>query len=122
MSALVWAPLSRTAEQAQPSAGRFISVSLDKPVGHHTVGTHIVFPDLRKKKKKTDEAVLSCLHWKETGGLNEHELSLLLPFLALTRCICLGFFYFILQITFILRRHNQLPLLVAVVLGAVKLW
>ena len=52
MSALVWAPLSRTAEQAQPSAGRFISVSLDKPAGHHSVGTHILLLDLKKKIKK----------------------------------------------------------------------
>lgn len=52
MSALVWAPLSRTAEQAQPSAGRFISVSLDKPAGHHSIGTHILFMDLEKKEEK----------------------------------------------------------------------
>ena len=63
MSALVWAPLSRTAEQAQPSAGRFISVSLNKPAGHHRVGTHILLLD-PKKKKKPDEAILSCPHWK----------------------------------------------------------
>lgn len=49
MSGLVWALLSRTAEQAQPSAGRFISVSLDKPAGHHRVGTHILLLDLGKK-------------------------------------------------------------------------
>lgn len=58
MSALVWAPLSRTAEQAQPSAGRFISVSLDKPAGHHSVGTHILLLDLKKKKKSLMK--LSC--------------------------------------------------------------
>ncbi len=94
MSALVWAPLSGTAEQAWPSAGRFISVSLDKPAGHHSVGTHILLLDVKKekKKKKSDEAVLPCLRWKRTGGLNEHELSLPLPFLALRRCICLGIF------------------------------
>lgn len=50
MSALAWAPLSRTAEQAQPSAGRFISVSLNKPAGHHRVGTHILLLDPNKKK------------------------------------------------------------------------
>lgn len=64
MRPLVWTPLSRTAEQAQPSAGRFISVSLDKPVGHHSIGTHILLVEKkeRKKKKKPDEAVLSFLH------------------------------------------------------------
>lgn len=85
MSALVWAPLSRTAEQARPSAGRFISVSLDKPAGHHSVGTHI----------QPDEAVLLFLHWKRTWGLNEHELSLPLPVLARRRCtVCFFFLFF----------------------------
>lgn len=52
MSGLVWAPLSRTAEQAQPSAGRFISVSLDKPAGHHGAGTHILFLGKKKKRRR----------------------------------------------------------------------
>lgn len=82
-SALVWAPLSRTVEQAQPSAGRFISVSLDKPAGHHGIGTHILLLGLERKNPGPYEAVLSYLHGKKTGGLNEHELSLPLPFLAL---------------------------------------
>lgn len=43
-----------------------------------------------------DEAVLSFLHWKKkTGRLNEHELLLLLPFLALRRYICLDCFFFL---------------------------
>lgn len=85
-------PHSMTAEQAQPSAGRFISVSLDKPAGHHSIGTHILLMG-KKKKTKPDEAVLSFLHWKKTGHLNEHELLLPIPFLALRRCICLDFFF-----------------------------
>lgn len=92
MSALVWAPLSRTAEQAQPSAGRFISVSLDKPAGHHSVGTHILLLDPKKKSAWWSCPVLPPL--EKTGGLNEHELSLPLPFLALRRCICLWVFFF----------------------------
>lgn len=117
MSALVWALLSRTAEQAQPSAGRFSSVSLDKPAGHHRIGTHTLFLDRR------DEAVLACLHLKKTGAVNEHEVSLQLPFETLWRCICVCGFVFnfsFLQITFVLFRHNRLPSLSALVLGDVS--
>lgn len=92
----LWSPHSTTAEQARPSARRFISVSLDKPGGHHSIGTHILLIGVKKKcYKMPDEAVLSFLHWKKkTGRLNEHELLLLLPFLALRMYICLDCFFF----------------------------
>lgn len=79
MSSIVWAPLSRTDDQAQASAGRFISVSLDKLAGRqHCWHTHPVLG--AEERKGPYEAVLPYLLWKQTGGLTEHELSLLLPF------------------------------------------
>lgn len=76
VSAPVWAPIRGKDEQAWPSVGRFISVSLDKPTGHHSIGMHVPCY-WTWREKKADKAIHSDLLWKKTEALNEPELSLL---------------------------------------------
>lgn len=53
----------RMAEQSRPFAQRFISVSLDKPIGRHIAGTQI--SACVEGKIKPDEAVPSRLQWRD---------------------------------------------------------
>lgn len=83
-----------TAEQAWPSAKRFISVSSDKLLGHHSIAHTSCSWGRKYNVKMPDEAVLTFLHWrkKKTGRLNEHELLFSFHFLLLEVHL-FGFFF-----------------------------
>lgn len=61
----LWHPHGTTAEQARPSATRFISVSLDKLGGHHNIAHTSCSRGRKNHVKMPDEAVLSFLRCKK---------------------------------------------------------